>query len=757
VHGTGAANTDFRSPVLKKKVRPVLHEAKYKYHEVMLDSLPQSTKFATTPTSPMLTTMEFYTATGRKLHSAQQVARFRTSHLDGFRTFTGGDNEPFISHAHTRGQSFSSGPSSLADIAKSRYYSTKELEHKKATHETQLVSTVAGMTLEGEVNLDKVADIRRTLRRRYHARSQIRGIFNCWDLSSQGFIRPEDVHVMMNRLGIPVNMDEAKVLVASACKSKAGVLMLDEFIQLICNEDDKFNVDLATLEPNADYHSGVTELSANLHHTKIQNTLKMLLQERYAHIAALLYKADNKKCGLLSKDVFCETIFKLGFPPHISSPTHILALYKEFGGDDKGISFKSFCEKLKTLKVGETLSPRVEEIANPVVTEFIEKYGPAKAKPNEKSKLLVLDPRTQPHSKLMQIHSKGNVLKRHLMKKYENADKLTEALSSLAAENSQISQEALTEFVKPMLKDNYSNQLDSFLSTFVYNSEGNTNIQKFVQYVFADELESAVKLEEKYRAPPLAKKQPRPMSPEVLQKLLEKIEKNILQVRSTQGANLMAMFDRDKDGYVTAVDMRQALNRFDIRCTTEEAQGLIDFLDGGVKGYLSMNDLAKSLQIDILQTNADKLSLNTSFNISQPSTEFLQSQLLQTQNVNQFYMKTRAELVPKLGTIFSSSRYGANPPYKSTFPNVQADPETTHYLSEDSRLTRKSLDPINLGPEDKARYYRSQTAKDDRKRRVLRSVEASIASKVADEDLRVVSKLYSRAMMKEKYQSKLEC
>lgn len=93
-----------------------------------------------------------------------------------------------------------------------------------------------------------MADIRRAIRRRYANRSDFRKIFNQWDENSIGVLRADDVHRMVNRLGIPVNELEARVLVASANISKTGSLNLSEFMQLIFDDSDKMNVDLAALD-----------------------------------------------------------------------------------------------------------------------------------------------------------------------------------------------------------------------------------------------------------------------------------------------------------------------------------------------------------------------------------------------------------------------------------------------------------------------------------------------------------------------------
>lgn len=64
-------------------------------------------------------------------------------------------------------------------------------------------------TLEGKVDLTKVKDIRRALRRRYATRSNFQKIFTQWDKEGKGHLGVEDIHSMMNKMGLKVNLDEA--------------------------------------------------------------------------------------------------------------------------------------------------------------------------------------------------------------------------------------------------------------------------------------------------------------------------------------------------------------------------------------------------------------------------------------------------------------------------------------------------------------------------------------------------------------------
>jgi hypothetical protein len=52
---------------------------------------------------------------------------------------------------------------------------------------------------------------------------------------------------MIKRFGLNLNVDEAKVLVASADRDQSGDLALDEFMDLIFNDNDAMNVNLKSL------------------------------------------------------------------------------------------------------------------------------------------------------------------------------------------------------------------------------------------------------------------------------------------------------------------------------------------------------------------------------------------------------------------------------------------------------------------------------------------------------------------------------
>ena len=118
--------------------------------------------------------------------------------------------------------------------------------NKEATQETQLVRIEAKETLENKVDIKKIKDVRLALRRRYANRTHLRKLFKNWDRSNNGYISLYDAHCMINKLAIPINFNETKALISSA--SQTDHLSLEDFVNLIHNENNALNIDLKNIE-----------------------------------------------------------------------------------------------------------------------------------------------------------------------------------------------------------------------------------------------------------------------------------------------------------------------------------------------------------------------------------------------------------------------------------------------------------------------------------------------------------------------------
>ena len=116
--------------------------------------------------------------------------------------------------------------------------------------ETQLIGMeeYSKETLKGQVDFEKVREIRRAIRRRYANRKNFQKIFSLWDEDGKGVISVTNVYNMIRKFGLAINENEAKVLVASADREATGSLKLDEFMELIFNDTDVFNVNMKSLK-----------------------------------------------------------------------------------------------------------------------------------------------------------------------------------------------------------------------------------------------------------------------------------------------------------------------------------------------------------------------------------------------------------------------------------------------------------------------------------------------------------------------------
>jgi Ca2+-binding EF-hand superfamily protein len=102
-------------------------------------------------------------------------------------------------------------------------------------------------TLLNQVNMEKVREIKRAIRRRYANRKNIRKIFNMWDEDSNGVVSVKNVHNMCNKMGFNINIPEATVLLATADQDRSNDLTLDEFLNLIFIDNDAINLKNANL------------------------------------------------------------------------------------------------------------------------------------------------------------------------------------------------------------------------------------------------------------------------------------------------------------------------------------------------------------------------------------------------------------------------------------------------------------------------------------------------------------------------------
>jgi Ca2+-binding EF-hand superfamily protein len=605
-----------------------------------------------------------------------------------------------------------------------KHYHAKEVEHKKASTETQLVHLLNSKTLEGKVDLRKVVDIRRSIRRRYANRTDFSKIFNAWDLGSLGVLRPEDLHTMVNRLGVQINMDESRVLLATANKSRTGVLSLAEFLELIFDESDKINLDLTSMISDPAAHPSSTlsipsaslivqqstplaqsqtaqqstekfmknlqELAVNQHTQKVQNTLIFHIKDRLTHVSAALVKGDKKKGGLVGFEAFCEVMNDMSLPYCFSNEKHWRMLYTDMGGTDEGINYSAFITKVKEADIKEDtrLKPLERTEQTPQRSNRTRSSDTSPA---------MFDKRRMPVSQLEDVMKTLVRLKSKVVRRYPHQAQLTDVLQDLAG-GSVISAEKLGSFVKLVEPDIFAKDAGLFLSAFSFNLEGCTEVSDVIKQIYSSEEQGNIELHRIKRVLPPTARQTSDSGKINIRQLLRDVDQKL-----NWGASRFEAFKRmdlDGDGFLSTDDLITSLKRHNLDVSKAEASALMGEIDAGNQGYLSYQKFAKQMSTPLLHRAKD-LWDTREFHL-QPSSSYLQS--LSSTDLRRTLKSSRgASTVP--------TRYSAAPQYQDTFENFRIDQRSGMYLSEKDRLEPKSVTPINLNQIDSVRRAQTLSAK----------------------------------------------
>ena len=786
MHSTGVSNLDHRVKEEWKRqrtARPVLFESKHKYHDEQLGVRPPlSPAPDLSRTMAAISQQKYYESAGRPVRPHPQLQRLQTAPLAGLNLFVGGDNDPFIYMAQKKPPP-DEPPTGKVDSTQHRklpkYYRTKDVEHKQAIQETQLVHTQHEETLEGKVDLSKVVDIRRTIRRRYANRSNFRMIFNQWDRDSLGVIRTDDVHFMVNQLGIPINKFEAQVLVASANQSGSGALNLDEFLQLIFDDSNRLNVDLSSLKvenpdaPAAEapqaYSDGMLremhELAVNQHTRQMEEQLKLHIKARITDVTGQMLRKDKTRSGAVSFDKFCEVMNNLSLPHTISNQKLWSLIYTEFGGREDGINYKDFMKHMETFEPGEDALDRFQEAEltphNPYITE--KSAGAIVYSLRTDPNPVVLDPQRVPANKIEAILVKSRRICNFLKDKFPNEVDLREILEN-RAKNGIISQSELKSFVEETTKKDANflvtkSELENFLSRYIYNKQGQTSVNAVTFNIYNDDVRADTALQRRIRAIPPSDLPPFPAEPLAkgqLKRILTGLDEKIFTQGVQKTYKAFKIFDADNDGYLNFEDLRKGLETLSIPHTQDEARALMGLLDEAGKGYVEYKDFARVVRPNTAFEHAEKLDESAPLyaNYVQPSKAFLTAQLNRTGEVDKAYEELRKKYKPNDPTFVSrpSTRFGSTPDHQNTFLNFVPPEDAGMYLDDKARLTSKSTVPINVGNVDREARQRLQEAKSTRIRQTLTSYGNRISQYDAKLERMDEAKIGVKAAFREMYE-----
>ena len=239
--------------------------------------------------------------------------------------------------------------------------------NKNAILETQITKIDANNTDNGQLNMNKIKEIRQALRRRYGNRKHINRIFQLWARTIPNKITVYDAYKMINSLKIPMNYNEAKAFIASGSNFGNEFLNLDEFSNLIYNKNEELyegpwninsgkNIILPEKELNnlknkifennkeiADY-SNLKILKDFLSQKALKfiKNLKEITKEKYFFKNIEDNKIIHKKYNLnrCNYEKFSEAILSLNPSKEFSKEKYIKSLFNEYKDEDDLIDIK---------------------------------------------------------------------------------------------------------------------------------------------------------------------------------------------------------------------------------------------------------------------------------------------------------------------------------------------------------------------------------------------------------------------------------
>ena len=248
----------------------------------------------------------------------------------------------------------------------------KKKINKNVIQETQLVKLNVPHTMDNIINIKKINEIRQALRRRYGNRSNINKIFQQWARTFPNKITVYDAYKMLNSLCIPINYNETRTLIASGSNFGNEYLNLEEFSNLIFNEDEKFNLGPYKISSAKNLFDEKEEndlknkiLSKNQDMKDNQNleilkdfiskriitlnkNMKEINKEKYSFLDENIKNNDTAKINVnkCNYDKFLKGILSLKPPDTFYKEEYVKKIFDEYKDNENLIDMKYFCDNL---------------------------------------------------------------------------------------------------------------------------------------------------------------------------------------------------------------------------------------------------------------------------------------------------------------------------------------------------------------------------------------------------------------------------
>lgn len=539
-----------------------------------------------------------------------------------------------------------------------------------ADQETQLVRLDHRKTLEGKVNLKKVRDIRRAIRRRYANRKHASKLFQAWDRKHNRKIDEEDIMEMVNKIGIRINKNEAKVLLTSADIDGDGHLNIEEFIGLIHSDNEALDLDLRKItEANNEIntkHKNTLEIEqrlqqgvSNAYENKLDNQIRFFMQKSCQTIARDCLNEDQEVGGEKTYQIDkkkLKTILKhrLKLPEMLKNDDfRIDKIIDEYttGHNSDAVDYRYMMEDLRTFSYNiEAASGAATSRRKPSPredSEISDQYE------DENAQFTILDIQKVPFSKENEIKNRSSKLNRMLKKKFQTEAALNHHLKNKididkngTIDLNEFKTLIISTFKKEIEDSSVSKKdIEAFLSSFVYNKYGHTAVEELAPRIFAS-AEEYNRIIDHFRRP---KPPPSGVNAGLNLSENENIKDKFYQQRikiladkivskaldsSHSKYNCFKMFDKDDDGYISYKDFTDKVKEMEIPASNDEILSVIKIIDTGKNGFIDFREFMQHFtpnMPEIMESNLPylknkKLIGSVNGNIA-PNRELVQNQM----------------------------------------------------------------------------------------------------------------------------------
>lgn len=636
VHLTGYSNTDKRfASASPNKKRPDLHQSTYQYHEAFVPKkVPKEIPY----TDPIESQLTFYQTNQKHLKSTILQTRPKTTAIEAQLLYSR-LTPTYLDNAHTK----------FSKLAKTNYtdssYTNKDVEA-----------------------------LRQKLSDRYSNRKDLAQIFNQWDEKGKGLICSEDVHKMVNKLGLSIDFNQAEALMdyaANGLNRTMDYLGFKNFLSQEFKTNQKEDIDV---------------------NKRQAQQIKIQLKDSSSKLNSQFLKIDKNKSEKITYENFKEVLSNINLSSH--NPKSIQNVYEELGGAADGISYKSALQKLENMEIVDV----GKEI--PIKTQYVPYQ-----KVTSKSPVLI-DRQKAPLNQLDQMVERAKNIRNLLRNTFKNPQILNTELQEIGPK---MKLNQLNDFVMSVLESQNSvsvseNDLNSFLSSFIYNKDREVSTNEVVNNIFLNDKLFSNEIQRRYRSQPPTR-ETNPYSEDDgyrVKKILCDLDNKLYQQGPNNALKIFKSFDKDGDGYITIEDLKDGLRHNKIIHDQEEANVLMSFLDRDRNGFLNFAEFSKILQPNIIASNPERFSepKEKYLNSHQPSKEYLVLQKNNLEANSKAHQIFRDSFVPDKN-LHAKTRYGASPPHKNTFANMVPDSSSGLFLGESDRLYSKRINPMTVSNDDK--------------------------------------------------------